>query len=119
TDATHSDSIWPRKTVADLLDTALARETNSIPPSERASVWNALNTLLRPDRPKERSAETDSETDWLNRAINSVAGKGLEAAIRYAIWIKHSAGELEAGGWTLASKVPEVKALLKRFSDCS
>src|SRR6185437_10875018 len=55
-----------------------------------------------------------ADVDYLTAAINSLAGKALEAAIRYAVWIKRQAAD---GSWSLQRDVPAVKNLLDDWAN--
>mgnify|MGYP001362519734 CR=1 FL=1 len=111
------DTVWLKRTVADLLLAGFDAEPDArLPKEEGVLAWRLLEGLLRAtdeESPKDRVSQ---DADNLTAAINSLAGKALEATIRYAVWAKREAAE-SSSTWSLDGSLPGVERILNEWVD--
>lgn len=106
------------------LSSSLERSPSILHFSLRSEIWQVLEPLTRhPDPTPERERRSTHEPmDSVSTAINSIRGTAIEAAIRYALWIRRNlegspdAKELVAHGF---NEIPEVRTVLETHLDPS
>jgi len=81
-----------------------------------ARVWIQLDALLSAElKGAAESDGADDNRDPLSAAINSVPGRALEGAIRFAVWFKRLDKD-EAQNWSLVERLPGVASQLDAWA---
>lgn len=109
------DAGLAKESVAQLVIATLDREPSPVPRSFAATLESVVEALVNAGF-KDESTRILSAVDDLTAAINSVSGKALEAAIRFAVWSKRSTDDKMAN-WALADRLPSLSGLLGRAID--
>lgn len=110
------DTRWTKRATAALLTTGLDHSSASIPREHSAHIWAVIRELLSRGA-IEDTTRVSPDVDPLTAAINSLAGKALETAIRYAIWHKRTGDSSTQSNWTLLGQLPETSAALETIID--
>jgi len=82
---------WARGTVADLLGEGCGRQDQAAIPIElRDQVWASLKTVTAdPDpTPEHEQRYGGDNMDPLTLSLNTTRGKGMQALVRYALWVR-------------------------------
>jgi len=111
---------WTRKAIADLIGHGFNDGVAMIPFGLRRQVWSVIEPLTDdPDPSPERVAK---HTDPSSLSINSTRGVAMEAAIKYARWVRLGLEKERAASgatWRGFDELPEVKCVLESRLDPS
>jgi hypothetical protein len=111
-----------RISVARLLAAGFANGAGEIPSSARSQVWEIIRPIAMPEAPlkapgKKEAEPAGSEDPGVPGQVRrSVAADGLQAVVRYALWVRRQI-EGQPGGRQLAQtgweQIPEVREVLE------
>jgi len=76
---------WLRISVARLLAAGFANGAGEIPASARSEVWGIIRPIAMEAGPAPAGS---GDPDGSNRVGRSVAAEGLQAVVRYALWVR-------------------------------
>ena len=81
---------WARAAIADLVGEGFEEAPAEISVDLREAAWDVLQPLTHDDEPtaEYEKRSLDSDMDPATLSINTVRGKAMHAAIRYALWLK-------------------------------
>ncbi len=107
---------WTAKSVGMLLVNMLAKE-ESLPLQItcRAKIWSIIELIIQPGNTTDISTDVpaDAEEQTPISLDNDARTEGIEAAVRYGLWVRSRASDLSAG----RAGLPEVFDLLDRAVD--
>jgi hypothetical protein len=113
---------WTRARILRLLSAGFDEGSNQLPFETRTKVWSILSTLTEDPDPTEdeKDREHRDEGHHLQRAINTVRGRAMEAVIEYGLWVRkhlnvtHTADKPFTSSFQL---MPEVRQVLDKHLD--
>ena len=111
---------WARGSINSLLTGGLSR--NRIPYEFRELVWQIIAILAEDPNPtpEEDLRKEESYDDAYSRAINTVRGYAIQAAIEYGLWVKRRLEKTEDGKEDVKASLedmPELKEVLEKHLD--
>jgi hypothetical protein len=111
------DTTWAKQAIAELLITTCNGEADLLPQAMRDRVSALIVQLLEQGFILDQKRVFE-EADYLTAAINTVSGKALEAAVRFAVWAKQAdMGKGLDRGWRVEEGLPEIADMLGRIVD--